>query len=81
MSGTLDNRGHKSIAINGMPDHTHIFFGLNPKEGISDLVREIKKQPMPLLTIIVFAKKNSNGKKVSVHFHITNPWFLRFTTT
>ncbi|MBL0103945.1 MAG: transposase [Bacteroidetes bacterium] len=43
MSGTLDNRGHKSIAINGMPDHTHIFFGLNPKEGISDLVREIKK--------------------------------------
>jgi REP element-mobilizing transposase RayT len=42
-AGILENRGHKSIAVNGMPDHTHIFFGLNPKEGISELVREIKK--------------------------------------
>jgi REP element-mobilizing transposase RayT len=26
-----------------MPDHIHIFTGLKPKESISDLVRDIKK--------------------------------------
>ena len=30
------------LAIGGMPDHIHIFFGLKPAESISDLVREIK---------------------------------------
>jgi len=37
------NMGHKSIAINGMPDHVHIFVGLNPAMAISDLIRELKK--------------------------------------
>jgi REP element-mobilizing transposase RayT len=30
------------LAIGGMPDLIHIFFGLKPAESISDLVREIK---------------------------------------
>ncbi len=43
ISGILTNRGHKSIIINGMPDHVHILFGLNPDDKISDLVGCIKK--------------------------------------
>lgn len=31
------------LAINGMPDHIHIFFGMKPNDNISDLVREVKK--------------------------------------
>ncbi len=31
------------LAINGMPDHIHIFFEMKPSCCISDLVREIKK--------------------------------------
>ena len=31
------------LAINGMPDHIHIFFGLNPAVSISDLVKDIKR--------------------------------------
>jgi REP element-mobilizing transposase RayT len=31
------------IAINGMPDHIHIFFGLNPAFAISDVVKDIKR--------------------------------------
>ena len=31
------------IAINGMPDHVHIFLGLNPAFAISDLVKDIKR--------------------------------------
>ncbi|HAD11838.1 MAG TPA: IS200/IS605 family transposase [Saprospirales bacterium] len=43
ITGTVENRGHKMLAINGMPDHIHLFFGLKPSESISELVREIKK--------------------------------------
>jgi len=31
------------IVINNMPDHIHIFIGLNPGQAISDLVRDIKQ--------------------------------------
>lgn len=42
-TGIVQNRGHKMLAIGGMPDHIHIFIGLKPAEALSDLVREIKK--------------------------------------
>jgi putative transposase len=42
ISGTITNLGHKSINVNGMPDHIHAFVGLHPSTAISDLVREIK---------------------------------------
>lgn len=44
MSGIITNRGHKSIIINGMPDHIHILFGANPNDKISDLVGCVKKE-------------------------------------
>ena len=43
ISGILTNRGHKSIIINGMTDHIHIFFGENPNDKLSDLVGCIKR--------------------------------------
>ena len=43
ISGIITNRKHKSIIINGMPDHIHILIGLNPNDSISDLVATIKK--------------------------------------
>jgi len=42
IGGILKNKGHKSLAINGMPDHIHIFFGKKPIEALSDLIRDIK---------------------------------------
>ena len=43
ITGIIQEKGQKLIAINGMPDHLHIFIGLKPSCCISDLVREIKK--------------------------------------
>ncbi|KHE91200.1 MAG: IS200/IS605 family transposase [Candidatus Scalindua rubra] len=43
ISGIITNRKHKSIIINGMPDHIHVLIGLNPDDKISDLVGTIKK--------------------------------------
>ncbi len=42
ITGIVQNNGHKMLAIYCMPDHCHILVGLNPKQSISDLVRDIK---------------------------------------
>ena len=42
ITGIVQNRGQKMLAIFCMPDHTHIFIGLQPSIAISDLVRDIK---------------------------------------
>jgi REP element-mobilizing transposase RayT len=33
---------HKIIAINGMPDHIHVFVGMKPNQSLSDLMQDIK---------------------------------------
>lgn len=43
ITAVMQNDGHKMLAINGMPDHVHIFFGLNPVSAISDIVKDIKR--------------------------------------
>ena len=42
ITGIIQNKGNKLLAINNMPDHSHLFLGLNPKNAISDLVKDIK---------------------------------------
>jgi REP element-mobilizing transposase RayT len=43
ITGVVQNKGQKMLAINGMPDHIHFLIGLKPSCCLSDLVREIKK--------------------------------------
>ncbi|MDY6026081.1 IS200/IS605 family transposase [Bergeyella zoohelcum] len=43
ITGIIQTKGQKMLAINGMPDHIHIFIGMKPTCCLSDLVREIKK--------------------------------------
>ena len=43
ITGIVQNKGQKMLAINGMPDHVHILIGMRPWCRLSDLVREIKK--------------------------------------
>ncbi|KAA6440462.1 IS200/IS605 family transposase [Dyadobacter flavalbus] len=42
IGGILTKQGCKPLAINGMPDHIHIFFGYNPAVSVAKLVEEIK---------------------------------------
>lgn len=42
ITGIVTRRKQKLIAINCMPDHTHILLGLKPDEAASDLVGRIK---------------------------------------
>jgi REP element-mobilizing transposase RayT len=43
ITGIVQNKGQKMLAINGMPDHIHLLIGMKPSCNLSDLVREIKK--------------------------------------
>lgn len=42
ITGIIQNHGHKLLAINGMPDHIHVLFGMRPAQSLSDLMRDIK---------------------------------------
>ncbi len=42
ITGILQRREQKLLAIGGMPDHVHVFIGLNPKDALSDVVRDVK---------------------------------------
>jgi REP element-mobilizing transposase RayT len=43
ITGIIQNKEQKMIAINGMPDHIHLLMGMKPSCCLSDLVREVKK--------------------------------------
>ncbi len=43
MSGIISDMKHKSIIINGVSNHVHIFIGLHPTVSISDTVKEVKR--------------------------------------
>lgn len=42
MTGIIQNHDHKLLAINGMPDHVHVFFGMRPTQSLSDLMQDVK---------------------------------------
>jgi putative transposase len=43
ITGIFKNYDHKMLAINGMPDHIHIFGGIRPKQSLSNLMQEVKQ--------------------------------------
>ncbi len=43
MTGIVQKKGHKLIAINSVDDHAHIFIGFDVNDKIPDLVRDLKK--------------------------------------
>jgi len=42
ISGIVQKHTHKVLAINGMSDHIHLFFGMRPIQSLSDLMEDIK---------------------------------------
>jgi REP element-mobilizing transposase RayT len=42
ITGIVQKRNSKMMAINSMPDHIHIFLGLKPNISVAEIVRDIK---------------------------------------
>jgi putative transposase len=56
ITGIVQNKQQKMLAINGMPDHIHFFIGMKPSCSLSDLVREIKKSSNEFINEKKFTK-------------------------
>lgn len=44
ITGIVQNKGHKMLAIYLMPDHAHLILGFKPQHSISETVRLIKAE-------------------------------------
>jgi len=42
ITGIVEAKGHKLLAINGMPDHLHILISMKPHQSTSELCQVIK---------------------------------------
>ena len=58
MTATIQNDGHKMLAIFCMPDHVHFLVGLNPSVSISDMIQDVKR-----------ASTNFINEKKLIHGH------------
>lgn len=63
ITGIIRNKKQKLLAINCLPDHTHIFCGITPDIKISDLVRDVKS----ISTGFINEKRFINGKILWQH--------------
>jgi putative transposase len=68
ISAIVQNHDHKMLAINNMPDHLHMLVGLNPKQAISDLIRQVKTDSSTWIN----EKRLTNGKKGMALLAIAN---------
>ncbi len=58
MADIINAKGQKSIIVNGVEDHVHLFIGLKPSMSVSDLIREVKNNT----TNFINSKKYIPGK-------------------
>ena len=42
ITAIVQNNNHKMLAINNMPDHVHMFVGLNPAQSVSEMMQHVK---------------------------------------
>jgi REP element-mobilizing transposase RayT len=72
ITGIIQERKHKLIIINGMPDHIHILIGMHPTQSIADLLQDIKGNSSTWINKRKLVRGNLNGKKDMVFFLMGN---------
>lgn len=45
ITGIVQKKSHRMIAINGVPDHMHMFVGFRPVDHISEFIKVVKGEP------------------------------------
>ena len=63
VTGIVQMKGQKMLAINGIPNHIHFFIGMQPNCCLSDLVREIKKSSNEFVKDNSFCKNKFNWQE------------------
>lgn len=60
MTAIVQNNRHKMIAINNMPDHLHMFIGLNPDQSLSKIMQLVKGDSSEWINKEKLTKKKFN---------------------
>lgn len=60
ITATVQNRKHKMLAINNMPDHLHFFIGLHPIQSISDMLEVVKGESSEWINYEKLTKRKFN---------------------
>jgi putative transposase len=63
ITGTVQNNGHKLIAINSAKDHLHLFIGFTPKKSISDIMRLVKGDSSEFINKQLFTTRKFNWQE------------------
>ncbi len=77
MNGIIKGKNQKPIIVNGVEDHVHLFFGLQPSMSISEMVRDIKSNTTKFINDNKFVKgkflwQEGYGAFSYSHSHIDN---------
>ena|SRR5689334_2303293 len=72
ITGIVQQQKHKLLAINGMPDHIHIFFGLKPTQSLSDLIQDVKGSSSKWINDKKFTKSRFNWQQGFGAFSYSN---------
>jgi REP element-mobilizing transposase RayT len=56
ISGIITGKKQKSIIVNGVSDHVHVFVGIRPSCNISDLMRDVKNNSSKFINEQKFIK-------------------------
>jgi len=63
MSGIITAKKHKSIIVNGVEDHVHLFVGFKPSMNIPDLIRDIKNNSSNFINEQQYLRNDFRGRK------------------
>ncbi len=63
ITGIVQKKEQKMLAINGMPDHIHFLIGMKPNCCLSDLVREVKKSSNEMINENKLSKVKFNWQE------------------
>jgi putative transposase len=63
ITGIVQNKGQKMLAINGVSNHIHFLIGMKPTCCLSDLVREVKKSSNEFINTSEFSKFKFNWQE------------------
>jgi len=64
ITGIIQSQDHKLLAINGMPDHLHIFFGMRPIQSLSDLMQDVKQDSSKWINNKNFTKEKFEWSRI-----------------
>lgn len=63
MTGIIQNKDHKMLQINSMPDHIHILIGLRPTQALDELVKVVKQESTNWINDQKFTPKKFNWQE------------------